>query len=109
MLYLAFGFIDDPRALWLLFPAYGLFMAATEGAEKALVADLVEPELRGRAFGWFYLMSGLPLLPASLLFGWAMQWHSALAFGFSAGCALAAAALLAWHVRPLVRVQSPKT
>lgn len=109
LLYLGFGFNSDPRALWLLFPAYGLFMAATEGAEKALVADLVEPQMRGRAFGWFYLMSGLPLLPASMLFGWAMQHHSALAFAMAATCAVLAAALLAFYVQPLAQSNLLKT
>ena len=44
-------------------------MAATEGVEKALVADLAQPEALGTAYGWFHLISGLLLLPASLLFG----------------------------------------
>jgi len=34
-------------------------MAATEGVEKALVADLAPPALRGTAFGWFNLTGGL--------------------------------------------------
>ncbi len=83
-------------ALFALFGFYGLFMAATEGVEKALVADLSPPEQRGRAFGWFNLTSGALLLPASILFGWLYQVVSpAAAFGFSASCSLAAALLLA--------------
>lgn len=76
-------------------------MAATEGVEKALVADLAPPALRGTAFGWFNLTAGLPLLPASLLFGALYQGVGALAaFGFSAACAFAAALLLpAWAIR----------
>lgn len=85
--------------LWPLFAFYGLFMAATEGAEKALVADLAPKELLGTAYGWFNLTAGLMLLPASLLFGW--LWQSVAveaAFAFSAGCALAAALLLKFWV-----------
>lgn len=83
-------------ALFALFGFYGLFMAATEGVEKALVADLSPPEQRGRAFGWFNLTTGALLLPASILFGWLYQVVSpAAAFGFSASCSLAAALLLA--------------
>jgi MFS family permease len=88
-------------ALWALFAFYGLFMAATEGVEKAMVADLTPASRQGTAFGWFNLVTGLMLLPASVLFGWLHQAVSPwTAFAFAAGCALAAAALLALWVRP---------
>ena len=81
--------------LLVLFCFYGLFMAATEGVEKALVADIAPTELRGTAFGWFNLTAGIFLLPASIIFGWLYQTVSPLvAFGFSATCSLTAAALL---------------
>lgn len=90
--------------LWPLFAIFGLFFAATEGTEKALVADLAGPGQRGTAFGFFHLVSGLMLLPASLLFGW--LWHAfgaPAAFGFSAGCAVAAVLLLrCWVFRHTV-------
>lgn len=87
--------------VFVLFAFYGLFMAATEGVEKALVADLAPVELRGTAFGWFNLTAGLFLLPASVVFGWLYQTFSPLlAFAFSAGCSLTAAALLwGWAFR----------
>lgn len=87
--------------LYLLFGLYGIFMAATEGVERALLADLAPPEQRGTAFGWLNLTFGAMLLPASLLFGWLWQTvSSAFAFGFSAACALLAAVLLTAWVRP---------
>ena len=87
---------------WLLalFAFYGLFLAATEGVEKALVADLAEPGGAGGAFGWFNLVGGAMLLPASLACGAIYQrWSAPAAFGFSAACAFAAALLLPWSVR----------
>jgi MFS family permease len=85
--------------LWPLFAGYGLFMAATEGAEKALVADLAPADLLGTAYGWFNLTAGIMLLPASLLFGGLWQIAGpALAFGVAAGCALLAALLLHYWV-----------
>jgi len=84
--------------VWLcpLFAAYGLFLSATEGVEKALVADLARPDERGTAFGWFNLVSGVSLLPASLLFGFLMQGSgAATAFAVAASFALLAALLLA--------------
>lgn len=87
--------------LWPLFAFYGLFMAATEGAEKALVADIAPKALLGTAYGWFNLTAGMMLFPASLVFGWLWQSLSPeIAFGFSAGCALLASLLLRFWVNP---------
>ncbi len=94
--YATLGFMrTDGWMLFALFGFYGLFMAATEGVEKALVADLAPQDRRGTAFGWFNLIAGLFLLPASIVFGWIYQaiapWA---AFLFSATCAVSAAVLL---------------
>lgn len=101
LFYLALGLFSpgSPAGLYLLFAFYGLFLAATEGVEKALVADLAPPESRGTAYGWFYLVSGGLLLPASVLFGWFYSaWGALSAFGFSAFCALAAVMVLQFWV-----------
>lgn len=90
--------------IWPLFAGYGLFMAATEGAEKALVADLAPKEQLGTAFGWFNLIGGLMLLPASVVFG--ALWDGfgpRTAFAFSAACAALAMLLLRLWVRPCAR------
>lgn len=96
LFYLALGALaHDGLLLFVLFGFYGLFMAATEGVEKALVADLAPAERRGTAFGWFNLTVGAMLLPASVVFGWLWQAVSSwAAFGFSAACALVASVLL---------------
>jgi hypothetical protein len=92
---------DNTWALWPMFAGYGMFLAATEGAEKALVADLVPRESAGTAYGWYNLVVGLFLLPASIVFGWLWQLETPLiAFGFGAGCALVAALLLKFWVEP---------
>ncbi|MDE2441525.1 MAG: MFS transporter [Betaproteobacteria bacterium] len=101
--YLAYGIfyvavgslVADGYWLFALFAFYGLFMAATEGVEKALVADLAPANRRGAAFGWFNLTTGVMLLPASIIFGWLWQGiGSWLAFLFSGCCAGLAALLL---------------
>ncbi|HZP66199.1 MAG TPA: MFS transporter, partial [Rudaea sp.] len=110
-LYLLFGRLPaKPWLLWPMFGAYGVFLAATEGVEKALVADLVPSAVSGTAFGWYSLVTGALLLPASVLFGW--LWASAApfaAFAFGAACALAAAVLLRfWVMRPPFAPRAPE-
>jgi MFS family permease len=101
LVYLALGLLaHDGPILFATFAAYGLFLAATEGVEKALVADLAPQEKRGTAYGWFNLAAGITLLPASIVFGWIYQTCSPLAaFAFSATCAVLAAMLLLVWVR----------
>lgn len=102
LFYLGLGLLPagQPLSVYGLFAFYGLFMAATEGAEKALVADLAPRALIGTAYGWFHLVSGALLLPASLSFGWLYERLSPrCAFGFAATCVLTAALLLRFWVR----------
>ncbi len=69
LLYLGFAFADTSAMMWSLFAIYGIYFGLCEGAEKALIADLVAPETRGTAYGFYNLVIGLGALPASLLLG----------------------------------------
>ena len=93
--YAAWGMAEGPGWMVGLFLVYGLHAAATEGAERALVADFVPSERRGTAFGWFHLAVGIAALPASLLFGilWS-RFGAPAAFGVSAALAMLAAGVL---------------
>ncbi len=93
--YVLLGLNADPVTLWPLFAVYGLFMALTEGAEKALVADLAPGDALATAFGWFHMVSGLMLLPASVVFGLIWQaFGPQTAFVAGAACSVTAALLL---------------
>ncbi|CAN5322753.1 MFS transporter [soil metagenome] len=83
---------------------WGLHMAATQGLLAALVADSAPPELRGTAYGFFNLASGVGMLIASTVAG--VLWDQAGAQAtFYAGAVFAAASLLllllrgTWSVR----------
>ena len=69
VVYVMFAFINAPWQAWVLFAVYGAFFGFTEGVEKALVADMVEDEKRGTAYGLYNLAYGITVFPASLLFG----------------------------------------
>lgn len=93
--YALWGVVEGPLWMTALFLVYGLYSAATEGAERAFVADFVPPSLRGTAFGWFHLAVGLSALPASILFGFLWTgFGSRTAFGASAALAVVSSILL---------------
>lgn len=99
-LYFAFSFVGSYLAWASVLAVYAGYYALTEGAERALVADLAPPSQRGRAFGWFHGTIGLALLPASWAFGaLGDAFDLATAFRVSGGLALAAAIALALVVR----------
>lgn len=93
--YFGFAFVSTVGMAWALFLIYGLYFGLAEGAEKALVADLVRPEERGTAFGLYNLAFGITVLPASLLMGALWDWHGPqTAFIVSAAIGATAAMLL---------------
>jgi MFS family permease len=106
LVYGGLALASSQLAIVVLVLVYGLYHGLTEGAEKALVAELAPPAQRGTWFGWFHLTVGLLAFPASLLFGWIWQNHSsAAAFGTGALLALGAALLL-FALRP-ARISAP--
>jgi len=88
VVYFGFAFTKNHNAIWVLFMLYGVYYALTEGVAKALIADYSPAELRGTAFGWYHLVEGGMLIPASILFG--VFWRYVAGwFAFSFGAALA--------------------
>ncbi|MEW6610066.1 MAG: MFS transporter [Patescibacteria group bacterium] len=67
--YLGFANATAPWHAWALFGAYGLYYAFTEGVQKALIADFVPETLRATAYGAFHTLTGIALLPASIIAG----------------------------------------
>lgn len=95
--YLGFALVPSKGYLWVLFAAYGLYIGATEGVEKAFVSDLAPGELKATLMGMHATMVGVGLLPASVIAGFLWSalgpWASFL-FGSGAGFAAAFALYL---------------
>lgn len=101
LVYLGFAIAESAFWVWVLFVVYGVFYGFTEGAEKALVADLVPAERRGEAYGLYNFALGIMALPASLLLGFVWQGTGSALAAFSVGALLAlAATVLLWTVVP---------
>ncbi len=77
-------------ALW------GIHMGMTQGLLATMVADTAPADLRGTAYGFFNLMSGLAMLVASGLAGWLWDAQGAAAtfYGGAVFCAIALVVLV---------------
>jgi len=99
LIYVGFALASSSVLVWILFAVYGIYFGFTEGVEKAMVADLVAPEKRGTAFGFYNLVIGLGALPASLLLGFLWQRYNAeFALMTSAVISLLATVLFAFFI-----------
>jgi MFS family permease len=106
LVYLGFALAKQSWHLVILFVVYGIYYGFAEGIAKAFVADLVQKDQRGTAYGWFNGMIGLAALPASLIAG--LLWQgvgSWPGFGMAApflfgGVLALVAALLLWMWLP---------
>ncbi len=81
--------------VWAGIGLWGLHMAMTQGLLATMVADTAPADLRGTAYGFFNLVSGLAMLIASGLAGllWD-QWGASYTFMAGIGFSLLALALL---------------
>jgi MFS family permease len=87
---------------------WGLHMGITQGLLATMVADTAPVDLRGTAFGFFNLVSGIAMLVASVTAG--LLWDRiGASFTFYAGAVFAALALVglalnAWRKQPFSEV-----
>ncbi|MFN2304817.1 MAG: MFS transporter [Anaerolineales bacterium] len=110
-IYIGFALAQQPWHIWALYILYGVYYGLAYGTAKAMVADLVKPELRGTAYGTYNAVLGILDFPASLIAGLLWQgvggWSGfgpSAPFLFGGGLAvIAAIALTLWHPK---RVES---
>ena len=82
------------------FLIYGLFYGLTEGAERAIVAQLAPRDVLGASFGRFHLATGLAMLPSNIAFGLAWdRWGATSCLAASALGALGVLGLMGLWTR----------
>lgn len=96
---LALAYSDSLYTVFLGIALWGLHLGITQGLLATMVADTAPADLRGTAFGFFNLLSGVSMLAASLLAG--LLWDG---FGapltFYAGAAFCVVVLAAIALGP---------
>jgi predicted MFS family arabinose efflux permease len=101
IVYLVFALAPSRSAIWAMMAFYGLFYALTNPVLRAMVAQTVAAESRGRAFGFYYFATSVAVLVSSIATGelW-KRFGAELPFLISAGlAAVAAVMLIAVHRR----------
>ncbi|NLA80805.1 MAG: MFS transporter [Chloroflexi bacterium] len=109
LIYLGFALAKNVTHVFLLYIAYGVYYGMAYGTAKAMIGDLVAPEMRGTAFGTYNAVLGILDFPASLIAGFLWSGVGKWAgFGPSApfffGATLATIAILLfifWKPEPI--------
>ncbi len=101
IVYFVFALAPSQLAIWLTMAFYGLFYALTNPVLKALVAESVAGDVRGRALGIYSFLTSVTTLLSSVITGalWKV-YGPAVPFYLSAGIASVAAFALLAHRSP---------
>lgn len=98
--YLGFAFASGQWMMVAIFVVYGAYTAMIAGVERAFVAEISPPELKGTMLGLQSTVAGVALLPASLIAGLLWDAFGAVApFVYGAGLSFAAALILIFFMK----------
>jgi len=73
LVYFLFGFIKNPIFIWLLFPLYGIYIAATDGVSKAYLSEFITEKESGSYFGLYQSATAVSAFFASFMAG--ILWY----------------------------------
>lgn len=98
--YLGFAVAENRPVMIVTFVLYGVYTAMITGVERAYVAEIAPPDLKGTMLGLQSTVAGIALLPASLITG--LLWENFGAFvpfAFGASLAFLAALILMFFMK----------
>lgn len=67
--YFFIGFINSSIYLWVLFPIYGLYIAATDGVSKAYLGEFIKEKEAGSIYGLYQMLIAFASFFASFIGG----------------------------------------
>lgn len=102
---LVLAFNDHWAVVLLGVALWGLHMGMTQGLLATMVADTAPADLRGTAYGFFNLASGLAMLIASVLAGFLWDQLGA-SFTFYAGAVFCGVAIIGMMLHPITQQRS---
>ncbi|MBN1778519.1 MAG: MFS transporter [Clostridiales bacterium] len=93
LVYLGFAFASSKALIIVSFVLYGFYTSLIAGVERAFIAEITPPAVKGTMLGLHSTLVGVALLPASLLAG--MLWNAIGAWApFTFGALMSAAAAI---------------
>jgi len=93
--YVGLGQAGSWQAGWVWLGLYAVHFGLAEGGQKALLAEFVPAEIRGRAFGYQLAVEGVALLIANIAFGYTYErYGAATSFGGAGAFAVLGTLLL---------------
>ncbi len=93
--YAGFGFANSWIVAWIWLGLYAAHYGLAEGGQRAIMAELVPAEIRGRAYGVQLALEGGAILLANVMFGYVYEHIGAkTAFSIAGVIAVVGAALL---------------
>jgi MFS family permease len=93
--YLLFAFANNRMLLAAAFVLFGIYTAMITGVERAFVAEISPPELKGTMLGLHSTLAGIALFPASVIAGLLWNYFGSTApFLYGAGLSLLSALIL---------------
>ena len=107
-LYLGFAFCRSQPMMIAIFVIYGVFTAMTAGVERAFIAEIAPPRLKGTMLGLQSTLAGIALLPASVIAG--ALWDNIGAFApfvYGGVMAMLSALILLFGLKVNVTKQNP--
>lgn len=69
LIFVGFAYATNEIHAWILFGIYGIFVAINEGVQRAYVATIIKPEIKGTGYGIYHTIIGLAALPSSIIGG----------------------------------------
>jgi MFS family permease len=98
--YLGFAFAASKWMMVSVFVIYGAYTAMIAGVERAFVAEIAPPELKGTMLGLQSTVAGIALLPASVAAGFLWDaFGASVPFVFGAVMSLLAALILIFFMK----------
>jgi len=105
--YFGFAFAWNQMLLVVIFILYGAYTAMIAGVERAFIAEIAPPELKGTMLGLQSTVAGIALLPASVITG--LLWNAygpVIPFVFGAALSLSAALILLAFMKSKITVST---
>lgn len=92
IVYSGFAFASNKETIFVMFMLYGFYTAIITAVERAFISEIAHLEIRGTVLGLHSTLSGIALLPASVIAGFLWETFGVqMPFLFGASTAIIAA------------------